>query len=278
MGPEIWIVDAFAVHPFGGNPAAVCVLEGAVGDAWRVDLAAEMKHSETAFLEALDTAGERWRLRWFTPVAEVELCGHATLASAHVLFSTGRCDPRRELHFETRSGLLRARCVGPEIELDFPSKPGRVCAAPAELELVLGTSASALAPLPLEENEWDLLVPLRSEAEVLALAPAFAPMAAWPYRCVIATAPSEHGDHDFVSRVFAPRFGVDEDPVTGSAHCFLAPHWSARLGKRELRARQASARGGELGLALDGERVRLRGACVTILAGRLAIAPAQERA
>jgi PhzF family phenazine biosynthesis protein len=278
MGPEIWIVDAFAQSPFGGNPAAVCLLEGAASDAWRVALAAEMKHSETAFLAPLDAAGERWRLRWFTPVAEVDLCGHATLAAAHVLFSSGRCDPRRALCFETRSGVLRARCADREIELDFPAKPGRPCAAPPELESVLGTTAAALAPLPLEENDWDLLVPLRSAAEVLALAPAFARMAAWPYRCVIATAPSAGPEHDFVSRVFAPRFGVDEDPVTGSAHCFLAPHWSARIGKRELRARQASARGGELGLVLDGERVRLRGAGITILAGRLAIAPTQERA
>jgi PhzF family phenazine biosynthesis protein len=267
MGPAIWIVDAFTRRPFGGNPAAVCWLEVPADDAWRQALAAEMRHSETAFLEPLERA--RFALRWFTPVAEVDLCGHATLAAAHVLFESGRLHADDEARFETRSGPLLARRIGAEIELDFPAKPGRTCSAPPELAAVLGCAADALDPDACEENEWDLLVPLQDERRLLALAPGFARMAEWPYRCVIATAPSERAEHDFVSRVFAPRYGVDEDPVTGSAHCFLAAHWSARLGRTKLRARQVSARGGELGVVLDGERVLLRGEAITVLAGRL---------
>jgi PhzF family phenazine biosynthesis protein len=271
MGPEIWIVDAFASRPFGGNPAAVCLLEAPAPESWRQALAAEMRHSETAFLEPRDPATGHWGLRWFTPVAEVDLCGHATLAAAHVLFETGRCGDGEFLAFETRSGVLRARRTAAGVELDFPAKPGRACAPPSECARILGIPEHELEELPAEANEWDLLVPLRSEAAVLAAAPDFARLVAWPYRCVIVTAPSAQRPFDFVSRVFAPRYGVDEDPVTGSAHCFLAAHWSARLGRGALRARQASARGGELALALEGERVRLAGAAITILSGRLAI-------
>lgn len=274
MQPRIWIVDAFTSRVFGGNPAAVCWIEQRRGnaqqhDAWCQALAAEMRHSETAFLETRDAESGIFGLRWFTPVAEVELCGHATLAAAHVLFEHTEARHRNELHFDTLSGRLSAARADASIALDFPMKRGRPCDPIEELSEVLGLPEACTTTRSLEINAWDLLVPLAHESEVLALKPKFALMAAWPYRCVIATAPSSDAKFDFVSRVFAPRFGVDEDPVTGSAHCFLGPHWAERLGQEKLRARQASPRGGEMELLVAGDRVMLRGQAVTVLEGRL---------
>lgn len=255
-------VDAFTDRPFAGNPAAVVRLERPVPDRAMQALATEFGLSETAFLLP---EGEGWRLRWFTPVTEVNLCGHATVASTWFLTESGEAAPGAPITFATRSGRLGARRVGDWIELDFPSRPATPADAPAGLADAIGAW-----PLGCYALDEDLLVELASEAELVRLTPDFAAVAALPARGVIVTARSA-GPADFASRFFVPRVGIPEDPVTGSAHCALAPFWAARLGRTELTAVQRSARGGELRLRVEGDRVHLAGRAVTIWTGRLAL-------
>lgn len=254
-------VDAFADRAFLGNPAAVCVLDADPGESVMQQIAMEMNLSETAFLRHRDDGS--WDLRWFTPTVEVDLCGHATLASAHVLWHEhGVSEP--ELAFATRSGILRARQQGNAIELNFPAVRGKVEEPPAGLLAALGAPARTVL-----RNRMDWLVELESADAVRALEPDMHRLAALPARGVIVTAASDQPEFDFISRFFGPGSGVPEDPVTGSAHCALAPFWADRLGRASLRAYQASPRGGSLGVVLDGDRVRLLGKAVTVMRGEL---------
>jgi PhzF family phenazine biosynthesis protein len=263
MSLELWQVDAFTDRPFAGNPAAVCFLDSPRPDAWLQRVAAEMNLAETAFLLAEEG---HWRLRWFTPKVEVDLCGHATLASAHALWQTGRLAPDAEARFMTRSGPLAARRDGEWIELDFPRDDPAPAEAPAELAAALGLAAP---PRWCGRTRFDWLLELASESAVRAVAPDFRRLAALGGRGVIATSRPASPAADFVSRFFAPAAGVDEDPVTGSTHCALAPFWAERLGRRELLAHQVSERGGWLRLRLEPERVRIAGQAATVLVGEL---------
>jgi PhzF family phenazine biosynthesis protein len=258
-------VDAFTDRPFRGNPAAVCVLEGPGEDGWMQDVAREMNLSETAFLWPED---QGFRLRWFTPAVEVELCGHATLAGAHVLWEDGHVAPDTAISFATRSGRLEAERRDGLIWLDFPAAPAAAAEPLAGLVEALGT-----APRFVGTSRWDTLVELASEAEVRALRPDIAGLRRLPTRGVIVTASAEEPGLDFVSRFFAPAVGVDEDPVTGSAHCVLAPFWAERLGRSELTGYQASARGGVVRVEVRGERVGLGGSAVTMMRGELVADP-----
>ena len=262
---EIHTVDAFTSEPFAGNPAAVCVLEDERSDRWLQAVAAEMNLSETAFLWS---EGPGYRLRWFTPAVEVPLCGHATLASAHLLFETGR-GKGDELRFATLSGELRAqRERDGTLELDFP-------AFRFESTLLPASVAAALGVTPLESsrvarlNGDSYLVEVETERDVRGARPDFRALIAAGAGSVILTARGEGSGFDFVSRYFAPGYGIDEDPVTGAAHCALAPYWAAKLGKQEMTGYQASTRGGVVGVRTQGDRVALRGRAVTVVSGRL---------
>jgi predicted PhzF superfamily epimerase YddE/YHI9 len=261
----LYLVDAFAAGPFTGNPAAVCLLSAWPADAWLQNLAAELKQSETAFLVPRD---ELFELRWFTPAVEVDLCGHATLASALVLWHAGLAQPSEPIRFSTRSGILVARERAASIELDFPLEPLEPCDAPPGLLAALGAR-----PTYVGRSRFDLFVEVAAEAELRALAPDFRSLAAVDCRGVIVTARSARGEFDFVSRFFAPASGIDEDPVTGSAHCALAFHWHRRLGKSEFTAYQASPRGGVVGVRIAGDRVLLGGRAVLVFEGQLQTAP-----
>jgi PhzF family phenazine biosynthesis protein len=260
MGTPIWQVDAFTDEPFRGNPAAVCILDEPRPDDWMQRVALEMNLSETAFV----VPGDRvFQLRWFTPACEVRLCGHATLASAHVLWSEGVVEPARMIEFETlHSGTLTATRSSDGIELDFPVRPPERVTAPAGLVEALG-----LEPELVARCANDYLVEARDEATVRNLRPDFFRLGRVEARGVIVTARGER--HDFVSRFFAPAVGIDEDPVTGSAHCCLCPFWSERLGKESMVGYQASPRGGVVKVTLSGDRVKLAGAAVTTLRGEL---------
>lgn len=273
MSLELYQVDAFTDRAFAGNPAAVCLLPEPRDERWMQDVAREMNLSETAFVHPRDSGNpgaEGFDLRWFTPATEVELCGHATLASAHVLWDAGRLAAGETARFLTRSGWLtaeRSRERADEIELDFPAKPLQPVElgdAPPGLFEALG-----VAPLFLGKSQFDFLVEVESVAAVRALAPDFGRLRSVPVRGVIVTARGDSAPFDIVSRFFAPGAGVDEDPVTGSAHCTLGPFWSRRLGKDELMAWQASPRGGALRVRVAGDRVKLGGKAVTILKGNL---------
>jgi PhzF family phenazine biosynthesis protein len=254
---EIFQVDAFTDVPFRGNPAAVCLLDGEATQAWMQDFAAEMNLSETAFLRR---ERQHYHLRWFTPVCEVDLCGHATLAAAHILWERGLLRGREEARFETRSGLLLASRAEGWIEMDFPSAPAEACEVPEKL-----MEALQVRPAWVGKNRVDFLVQVESEREVREAAPNFALLKEVSCRGVILTGPVEDGEYDFVSRFFAPAFGVDEDPVTGSAHCCLAPFWGGRLKKSRMTAYQVSRRGGKVGVRVAGDRVILLGQAVTIM-------------
>jgi PhzF family phenazine biosynthesis protein len=255
-------VDAFSDRPFGGNPAAVCLLEGPAPEDWMQALGAEMNLSETAFLTP---RADGFGLRWFTPSIEVALCGHATLASAHVLWETGRLGPGETARFHTRSGLLTATRNESWIELNFPAVSCEQLVAPPGLRESLGVS-----PITVYRGGEDYVVELASEAEVRGLTPDIVRLAEIDCRGVCVTAPASTAGFDFVSRFFGPRAGIPEDPVTGSAHCALGPLWGARLGQTELSAYQASPRGGVLRLRLAGGRVLISGQAVTVLRGELA--------
>jgi PhzF family phenazine biosynthesis protein len=261
MTQPIYQVDAFTDRPFAGNPAAVCILAEPRDDRWMQQVAAEMNLSETAFL--LQHA-DGWNLRWFTPTVEVDLCGHATLASAHVLWEQGLLAPDEQARFHTRSGLLTADRSGDWIELDFPVKPATPAEPPAGLIDALGVE-----PRTVGRNAWDYIVEVDSEATLRALDPDHARLKTLGVRGIIVTSRADEARYDFVSRFFAPGSGIDEDPVTGSAHCCLAPFWSSRLDRTEFLAYQASARGGVLRVRLAGDRVKLGGQAVTVLRGAL---------
>ncbi|WP_437783653.1 PhzF family phenazine biosynthesis protein [Sorangium sp. So ce1097] len=267
MGLRITQVDAFTAKPYRGNPAAVCVLPEARPAAWMQAVAREMNLSETAFLVGRGDGG--YDLRWFTPVVEVALCGHATLASAHVLWETGMLAPDEQARFSTQSGLLTAsRRDDGWIELDFPAKREERAEPPPGL-----IQALRVEPLYIGRSALDYLIVVGSEDEVRAARPDFGLLATVPARAVIITSRSSSMDFDFVSRFFAPAAGVNEDPVTGSAHCCLTPFWAARLGKTEMVAYQASARGGVVRVRLRGDRVDLSGQAVTIMEGELRAEP-----
>ena len=254
-------VDAFTDRPFRGNPAAVCVLGSARDETWMQLVAREMNLAETAFLVRRD---DGFDLRWFTPACEVDLCGHATLASAHALWEGGHIPDGAVVRFHSRSGVLTAERRDGLIWLDFPSTPAQPAPAPAELAAGLGVPLRFVGRTP-----FDYLVEVEREETLLSLAPDLGVLAKLPVRGVIVTTRSETGGRDFVSRFFAPAVGVPEDPVTGSAHCALAPFWAERLGRQELSGYQASARGGEVRVRLAGDRVLLGGQAVTVLQGEL---------
>jgi len=227
MTQPIVSVDAFTDAPFGGNPAAVCILGETRDAGWMQRVAREMNLSETAFLTARQAQEDGFELRWFTPNQEVDLCGHATLASAHVLWETGRLAGDETARFHTRSGLLTAARRGAWIELDFPATPDQAVDAPAGLGDALGVQ-----PLYVGQSRFDYLVELADESAVRAVRPDFHRLRAFPARGVMVTSPGDEPGVDFVSRYFAPAFGIDEDPVTGSTHCCLGPFWSRRLNKQ----------------------------------------------
>ena len=261
MSLHITQVDSFTNKPFAGNPAGVCILPKAASETWMLNVAREMNVAETAFLVKQN---DGYDLRWFTPAVEVDLCGHATLASAHVLWEDGHLPKRAQARFHTKSGLLTADQNGAWIELDFPATPVSEAQPPVALEEALGAHGQFVG-----RSKFDYLVEVENEAVVRRLAPDMAAIAHIPARGVIVTARADDRKYDFVSRFFAPQSGVPEDPVTGSAHCALAPYWGAKLGKKELVAFQASPRGGELRLRLVGDRVKIGGQAVTVLRGEL---------
>lgn len=262
---KLFHVNAFSQRPFGGNPAVV-VLGPERSDAELQAMAAEFNLSETAFLTPIGKA--HYGLRWFTPALEVDLCGHGTLAAAHALWEAGLAAVDEVLRFETRSGVLTAAREGDWIWLDFP----RLSLAPLTLDPAY---AAALGCQPLQTLAVGakFLLELANEEEVKALTPDFHALRALPGRGLMVTAPSSRGDDDFVSRYFAPWVGVDEDPVTGSNHSALVPFWAERLGKTQLKARQISARGGELQLRLEGDRVLMAGRALTLWQGEWLLAP-----
>ena len=265
-GIRCFQVDAFADRPFAGNPAAVYLLEHEADAAWMQSIAAEMNLSETAFVRR---QGDGWSLRWFTPKVEVDLCGHATLASAHILWTEVVVPESEPIHFHTKSGVLRCTQAQNQIELDFPSHASQPVEPPVGLLDALGVAAA-----PVGKARLDYLVVVDSEATVRALQPDFRRLMQLPTRRVIVTAAADDPRFDFVSRFFAPAAGIDEDPVTGSAHCCLGPFWAERLGKTSLTGFQASTRGGIVRVRIQkdrvqGDRVILGGSAVTIWRGEL---------
>ena len=262
MSVPICVVDAFTAEPFRGNAAAVCFPRSVAESRWMQAVAAEMNLSETAFVVP---EGEAWNLRWFTPAVEVDLCGHATLAAAHALWETGRLPADQPARFRTlRSGELVCRKTADGILMDFPSRPASAAEAPEALIAGLG-----MQPVWSGRSVDDWCCELPDDATVRSLKPAFHHLAQLPGRGIIVTARSADPAYDFVSRFFAPACGIDEDPVTGSAHCTLAPFWSGRLGRDALRGWQASRRGGAVGTRCHGERIELTGSAVTVWEGTL---------
>ena len=261
MSIPIFQIDAFTDRPFAGNPAAVCLLPGPRENAWLQAVAAEMNLSETAFLTK---EADGFRLRWFTPKVEVALCGHATLASAHVLLQEGLARPDETIRFHTQSGLLTARKRDDEIELDFPLEPDAPIEGPANLAKALGVPLKYVG-----KNRFDYLVEVDSDKTLRTMTPDFKVLMTVTQRGVIVTSRSSDPRFDFMSRFFAPGVGIDEDPVTGSAHCCLGAYWRRQLGKSEFLAFQASARGGIVRVRVDDKRAYLGGKAVTVLKGEL---------
>jgi PhzF family phenazine biosynthesis protein len=262
MAPPVFHVDAFTDLPFTGNPAAVCLLPSWKADGWLQAVAREMNLSETAFLVKQST---HFDLRWFTPTVEVDLCGHATLASAHILWQQGQTGGD-EIRFSTKSGILKAIRHGDDIDLDFPLKPEAAAQAPPGLLEALGVSAKYVG-----KNQLDYLVEVASESALRRIAPDFKSLATVPVRGIIVTSKAADPRFDFVSRFFAPASGIDEDPVTGSAHCCLGDFWRKRLNKTELLAFQASARGGVVKVRVTNDRAFLSGKAVTVARGELLV-------
>lgn len=262
-------IDAFADRPFSGNPAAVCLLDEARDAEWMQAVAAEMNLSETAFVAPGNGA---FGLRWFTPTVEVDLCGHATLASAHALWTEDVVAEDEPIAFDTKSGLLTCVRDGALIELDFPALPLTDIDPPPDLVEALG-----ITPSYVGRSRLDHFVFVEEEQAVRSLKPDYAALRKLPNRGLIVTSPSGDPRFDFISRYFAPAAGVDEDPVTGSAHCCLGPYWAARLGKTELTGFQASPRGGVVHVRVAGERVVLGGEAVTVLRGTLAGEAAERK-
>ncbi len=263
MHAELHLVDAFTSSAFRGSPAGVCIPDGPADVAWMQQVAAELKHSETAFLFP---EGTKWNLRWFTPTKEVELCGHATLAAASVLWETGRVSRKKPITFETLSGTLVVREDEDWISMDFPAEPAATSMPVPGLGQALGVE-----PLYTGRNRFDILVELPLADDVCSLGPDLNALAAIQTRGIIVTAVSDQPQIDFVSRFFAPSAGVPEDPVTGSAHCCLAPYWGGKLKKTEMVGFQCSARGGSVRVKLNGDRVSLEGHAVHIFSGKLLV-------
>jgi PhzF family phenazine biosynthesis protein len=261
MEIPLFQVDSFTDKPFAGNPAAVCLLPEARDPAWMQAVAAEMNLSETAFLVARP---DGFDLRWFTPTVEVDLCGHATLASAHILWEQGLQTHDQPLHFSSKSGRLSAQRAGAWIELDFPADPVEPVKPEPDILRSLGAQARSFV-----RGRIGYLLELESEAQVRELEPDFAALAAACKTGVMVTAAAQTAPYDFVSRFFGPSLGIDEDPVTGSAHCTLATYWQQRLGKSEFLAFQASARGGVVRVRRVADRVYLGGQAVTVMHGTL---------
>ncbi len=256
-------VDSFTSEPFRGNPAAVCLLEHEVSDSWMQSVAAEMNLSETAF--PVRREKNEYSLRWFTPTVEVPLCGHATLASAHVLWEEGLVAKEDSIKLHSKSGLLTTCREGDWICLDFPAIPVEEVAIPVSLGEALGCQ-----PLTVHNGgSGTCLVELESEAAVRELRPNVMQLNRQDFLGCIVTARSASSSYDFVSRFFAPQLGIDEDPVTGAAHCSLAPYWSGKLRKAELVGRQVSRREGTVRVRMRGDRVDLLGQAVTVLRGEI---------
>ncbi len=263
MPKKLYQVDAFTQEPFTGNPAAVCLLPEAYPASWMQSVAAEMNLSETAFLWPM---ADGFSLRWFTPTTEVNLCGHATLASAHILWEIGALPRSQAAQFHTKSGRLSAVSKADGIEMDFPAAPAEPAQVSAELLAALG-----IEPAATLKSGQKFMIVVEDQEIVRQLTPDFAAMSRLAGCGVIVTSAADMGEFDFVSRYFAPWVGINEDPVTGSAHCILAPYWTDKLNKPILRAFQASARGGTLIVRPEGDRVYLQGQAVTVLSGELAI-------
>jgi PhzF family phenazine biosynthesis protein len=262
--PTITQVDAFTNQPFQGNPAAVCITPEPLSDPLMQRIAQEMNLSETAFLHPIEGG---FSLRWFTPTLEVDLCGHATLASAHVLWSEGHLTPEQPAHFHTRSGLLSACKQQDWIELNFPTQPVQAVTEPIDFASILGTQQI----LSIHRNATNYLVELSDQATIADLKPDFAAMTTLQAQGVIVTSLATASHYDFVSRYFAPAAGIPEDPVTGSTHCSLAPYWHEKLGKSDFLAYQASERGGILKVSYQTERTAISGQAVTVLQGQLLV-------
>ncbi len=265
----LWQVDAFTNKPFGGNPAAVCVLPESADADWMQAVAAEMNLSETAFLYPLIDDPGTYHLRWFSPTVEVNLCGHATLATAHVLWSEGQLALDQTARFQSRGGSLTATQQGDWITLNFPAETVTATLADPVLIDCLGGVEPVFVGQNLGAPNPNYLVELASEEQVRSLQPDFALMKTLPEMGVIVTSRADDPTVDFVSRYFVPSAGVDEDPVTGSAHCALTPYWQGKLGKTDLLAHQISARGGVLKVSGEGDRVFISGQAVTVLKGQL---------
>ena len=264
MAQTIYQVDAFTDRPFAGNPAGVCILPEPADENWMQNVAREMNLSETAFIH-LRPFGKGYVLRWFTPAAEVDLCGHATLASAHILWETGQIQEDQQAQFHTRSGLLTAIKKGEWIEMDFPAKPEHSATSPRDLQKALGVKVKYTG-----RNQFDYLVEVESEEVVRKMQPDISLLKTLPVRGVMVTSRATSKGFDFVSRFFAPAVGVNEDPVTGSAHCCLGPYWSKKnQGQSEFVAFQASPRGGVVRVKVAGERVILGGQAVTVMRAEL---------
>lgn len=261
MSLTIHTVDSFSNEPFRGNPAAVCILSEPQQVEWMQKLAREMNLSETAFLLR---DGDQFNLRWFTPAVEVDLCGHATLASAHVLWETGELPIDQPAVFSTRSGILKAERRDDWIVMDFPAELETAAEIPEGLVAALGIN-----PVYVGKNRFDYLIELESADAVRNVSPSISQLATIPARGFIVTARDDSGEYDFVSRFFAPACGVPEDPVCGSAHCCLGPFWSGKLDKPKMMAYQASARGGVVGVEIVGDRVHLSGQAVTVMKAEL---------
>ena len=265
----IFQIDAFTSVAFKGNPAAVCLLDEPRSIEWMQHVAAEMNLSDTAFV--VPRPDGAFDLRWFTPAIEVPLCGHATLASAHALWETGRLAKSAEARFHTMSGWLIASCHDNRIEMDFPALFAQSAELPEGVEDALQIQPLAVVISRRSDNsDGNYLVELETESTVRNVGPDFKKLARATDDGIIITARGS-SRHDFVSRYFAPSAGIDEDPVTGSAHCILAPYWAAKLGKTTMSAYQASARGGDVGVRLNGDRVILIGNAVTVLRGSLVL-------
>lgn len=261
MSQAIYQVDSFTERPFAGNPAGVCIMEQAASEKWMQRMAAEMNLSETAFLYPIE---DRWHLRWFTPKAEVVLCGHATLASAHIMWEAGYLANYQIARFETLSGLLTAAKQRDLIQLDFPATMEKEATSPEGLIKALGVSVKYVG-----RTKHDYLVELGTEEMVRGLKPDMSALAKLPVQGVMVTAKASSSEFDFVSRFFAPAVGIPEDPVTGSAHCALGPYWKWQLDKDEFSAYQASERGGVVHVRVMGDRVKLSGHAVTVFKAEL---------
>ena len=263
MAVSIACVDAFTDRPFAGNPAAVCLLDGPRDSEWMQQVAFEMNLAETAFVIP---ASSGFDLRWFTPAVEVDLCGHATLASAHTLWTDGVVPKTDAIAFHTRSGILGASLRGEMVELDFPSEPATEAPVPAGLPAALGVPL-----LWTGRNRMDYIVEVPGEGELRGIVPNLGEIAKLDARGLIVTCRGKGTKYDFLSRFFAPQSGIPEDPVTGSAHCCLGPFWADRLNRRELVGFQASPRGGSVRVTVNGARVTLGGQAVTVYSGTLRV-------